>query len=59
MKTTFARIYRPSFGHENDRFRENKPKTLVFNPISTQRRQPQLVLDEIIFVGSFQILGLR
>ncbi len=26
---TRARIYRSSFGHENDRFRENKPNTLV------------------------------
>jgi hypothetical protein len=28
---TGARIYRSSFGHENDRFRENKAKTLVFS----------------------------
>jgi hypothetical protein len=49
-----ARIYRSSFGLENDRFRENKPKTLVFNRIRTQRRLSQLVLDEIsarIFKG--------
>jgi hypothetical protein len=54
-----ARIYRSSFGHENDRFRENKAKTLVFNPIRTQRRRFPLVLDEIRLVGSFQILELR
>jgi hypothetical protein len=53
-----ARIYRPSFGHENARFRENMPKTLVFNSIRTQRRRFQLVLDEID-LGSFQIRGLR
>jgi hypothetical protein len=51
-----ARIYRPSFGHENDRFRENKLKTLIFNPIRTQRRWYQLVLDEFRIGGSFQIL---
>ena len=34
-----ARIYRSSFGRENDRFRENKPKTLIFSPILTQRRR--------------------
>jgi hypothetical protein len=44
-----GRIYRPSFGHENDRIRENMPKTLVFNPILTQRRYFQLVLDKIRF----------
>ncbi len=54
-----ARIYRSSFGRENDRFRENKPKTLVFNLIRTQRRRSRLVLDEIKLGGSFQILGLR
>ncbi len=54
-----ARIYRPSFGHENDRFRENKAKTLVFNPICTQRRRFPLVLDEIRLMGSFQIQELR
>jgi hypothetical protein len=54
-----VRIYRASFGCENDRFRENKPKTLVFSPIRTQRRWCQLVLDEIRLGGSFQILGLR
>ncbi len=42
-----AQIYRPSFGHENARFRENMPKTLVFNSICTQRRRFQLVLNEI------------
>jgi hypothetical protein len=42
-----ARIYRPSFEHENARFRENMPKTLVFNLTRTQRRRFQLVLDEI------------
>jgi hypothetical protein len=42
-----ARIYRPSFGHEKARFRENMPKTLVFNSICTQRRRFQLVLNEI------------
>jgi hypothetical protein len=36
-----------SFGHENDRFRENKSKMLVFNPIRTQRPRSLLVLDEI------------
>ncbi len=41
------RIYRPSFGHENDRFRENKSKMPIFNPIRTQRRWYQLILDEI------------
>ncbi len=50
---TSARIYRASFGHENARFRENMPKTLVFNSIRTQRRRFQLVLDEIRLVGSF------
>ncbi len=54
-----ARIYRPSFGHENARFHENMPKTLVFNSIRTQRRRFQLVLDEIQLGGSFQILELR
>ena len=51
MKTNpaSARIYRSSFGRENDRIRENMPKTLVFNPILTQRRWFQLVLDEIRF----------
>ncbi len=51
----------PVFGHENDRFRENKSKMLIFNPIrtGTQGRWYQLVLDEIIFGGSFQILKLR
>ncbi len=53
-----ARIYRPSFGHENDRFRENKPKPLVFNLIRTQKRRSRLVLDEIILGGGFQIRGL-
>ncbi len=48
-----------SFGHENARFRENMPKTLVFNSICTQRRRFQLVLDEIRPAGSFLILGLR
>ncbi len=59
FKTTSARIYRPSFGHENDRFRENKPKPLVFNLIRTQKRRSRLVFDEIKLGGSFQILGLR
>jgi hypothetical protein len=54
-----ARIYRPSFGHENGRFHEHRPKTLVFNSIRTQRRRFLLVLDEIRFGGSFRILGLR
>jgi hypothetical protein len=27
-----ARLQRPSFGHENQRFHENKPKTLIFIP---------------------------
>ncbi len=54
-----ARIYRPSFGHENARFRENMRKTLVFKSIRTHRRRFQLVLDEIRLGGSFQILGLR
>jgi hypothetical protein len=40
-----ARIYRSSFGRENDRFRENKQETPVFNLIRTQRRLSQLVLD--------------
>jgi hypothetical protein len=39
-----ARIYRPSFRHENARFHENKQKMLVFNPIGAQRRHFQLVL---------------
>jgi hypothetical protein len=56
---TCARIYRPSFEHENDRFGEKQLKTLVFNPIRTQRRWYQLVLDEIRLGGSFQILELR
>ncbi len=54
-----ARIYRSCFGRENDRFRENKLNTLIFNPIRTQRRWYQLVLDEIRIGGSFQIRGLR
>ncbi len=54
-----VRIYRPSFGHENDRFPENKLKTLIFNPIRTQRHWYQLVLDKIRRGGIFQILGLR
>jgi hypothetical protein len=54
-----ARIYRSSFERENDRFRENKPKPLVFNLIRTQKRQSRLVLDEIKLGGGFQILGLR
>ena len=56
---TGARIYRSSFGHENDRFRENKPKTLVFNPIRTQRPWSYLVLNEIRLGGGIQILELR
>ncbi len=44
-------------GREIDRFRENKPKTLLFNPIRTQRRRYQLVLNDI--GRCFQILGLR
>jgi hypothetical protein len=56
---TSARIYRCSFGRENDRFPENKPEMLVFNLIRTQRRLSQLVLDEIRPAGSFLILGLR
>ncbi len=59
MSNSNARIYRPSFGRENDRFRENKPKTFVFNQIRTQRRRFQLVLDEIKLGGGFQILELR
>jgi hypothetical protein len=47
------------FGHENARFRENMPKTLVFNSIHNQRRRFQHVLDEIRLAGSFLILGLR
>jgi hypothetical protein len=39
-----TRIYRPGFGHEIARFRENMPKTLVFNSIRTQRRRFQLVV---------------
>ncbi len=35
---TCARIYRARFGHENARFRENMPKTLIFNPIRTHAR---------------------
>jgi hypothetical protein len=54
-----ARIYRSCFGRENDRFRENKPNTLVFNPMRTQRRRSLLVLDKIRVRGSFQILELR
>ena len=54
-----ARIYRSNFGRENDRFRENKPKPLVFNLIRTQKRRSRLVLDEIKLGGGFQILGLR
>jgi hypothetical protein len=54
-----ARIYRSSFGRENDHICENKPKTIGFNPVRTQRRRSQLVLDEIRSGGSFQILELR
>jgi hypothetical protein len=54
-----ARLYRSSFGRENDRFHENKPKPLVFNLIRTQKRRSRLVLDEIKLGGGFQILGLR
>ncbi len=56
---TCARIYRSSFGRENDRFHENKPKPLVFNLIRTQKRRSRLVLDEIKLGGGFQILELR
>ncbi len=54
-----ARIYRPSFENENDRFGEKQLKTIVFNPIRTQRRWYQLVSDEIRLGASFQILELR
>ncbi len=54
-----ARIYRSSFGRENDRFHENMPKPLVFNLIRTQKRRSRLILDEIKLGGGFQILGLR
>ncbi len=54
-----ARIYRPSFGHENASFRENMPKMLVFIPIRAQRRRYRLVLEEIRLEGGFQILELR
>ena len=54
-----TRIYRSSFGRENDRFHENMPKPLVFNLIRTQKRRSRLVLDEIKLGGGFQILGLR
>jgi hypothetical protein len=56
---THARIYRPSFGHENASFRENMPKMLVFNPIRTQRRRFQLVLDEIIFGVVFKYCNCK
>ncbi len=39
-----ARMQRPSFGHENQRFRENQPNTLIFNPNHAQRPYFQLVL---------------
>jgi hypothetical protein len=55
----YARIYRSSFGCENDHFHGNKPKTLLLDRIRTQRRRCQLVLDEIRLGGSFQILELR
>ncbi len=54
-----AQIYRSSSGREYDRSRENKPQPLVFNLISTQKRQSRLVLDEIKLSDGFQILGLR
>jgi hypothetical protein len=39
-----ARIYRACFGPENQRFRKNQPKMLIFNPNLAQRRYFQLVL---------------
>ncbi len=54
-----ARIYRPSFGHENACFRENMPKMLVFIPIRAQKHRYRLVLEEIRLEGGFQILELR
>jgi hypothetical protein len=62
MKTTLpgARIYRPSFGHENARFAKTRPKRLFsIQSIRTQRCWLQLVSDEIRFAGSFQILEPR
>jgi hypothetical protein len=40
MNARIARIYRASFGRENDRFRENKPNTLVFNSIRARIYRP-------------------
>jgi hypothetical protein len=37
IRATCARIYRSSFGCENDRFHGKKPKTLVLDRIRTQR----------------------
>jgi hypothetical protein len=34
-----ARMQRPSFGHENQHFRENQAKTLVFIPNLAQRHR--------------------
>ena len=59
FKEPSARIYRSSFGRENDRFRENKQTMVVFSPIFAQRRRYRLVLEEIILGGGFQILELR
>jgi hypothetical protein len=39
-----ARMQRPSFGHENQRFRENQPKTIIFIPNHAQRPYFQRVL---------------
>jgi hypothetical protein len=41
---TGARMQRPSFGHENQRFRENQPKTIIFIPNHAQRPYFQRVL---------------
>ncbi len=40
LKWSYARMQRPSFGHENQRFRENKPKTLVFIPTRARNYRP-------------------
>jgi hypothetical protein len=40
-------MQRPSFRHENQHFRENQAKTIVFIPNLAQRHWYQLVLEEI------------
>jgi hypothetical protein len=49
----------PVLGMKMIVFMKTSRKTLIFNPIRTQRCWYQLVLDEIRLGGSFQIRELR